>query len=318
MTRNPIQRSVSPGLRTRAAFFALLLAGGAAQAVVSATGSYPALADADFLEGMARLSITRSDGSFGCSGSLLAGGTAVLTAAHCVSGNTGAATASSISMSWQGGTVTASAASYVVAPGWSGSLSAGNDLAIVLLSAPVTAVQGYQLADGSVDGASILLAGYGLSGNGTQGASAGSFGTLRYGFNQYDASQQFYTDVGFQASRIAFFDFDNGQGAKNVFGSAGFVQFESMIAPGDSGGASFVLDEATDTWLLAGVHSFGACVLLSCTVDSKFGTLGGDVVVFRHTAWIEQVTSPVPEPQVWGLLLAGLGLVGWRGRRAQR
>lgn len=317
MTRNPIRRSVSPGPRTGAAFFALLLAASAAQAVVSANGSYPALADADFLEGMAKLSISRSDGSFGCSGSLLAGGSAVLTAAHCVSGNTGTATASSISMSWQGGAVTASAASYVVAPGWSGSLSAGNDLAVVLLSAPVTAVQGYHLADGPAQGASIVLAGYGLSGNGTQGASAGSFGTLRHGFNQYDAPQAFYNAVGFQPSRIAFFDFDNGQASANVFGSGGFVEFESMIAPGDSGGASFVFDGASSSWRLAGVHSFGACIQLNCSVDSRFGTLAGDVLVTSQAAWIGQFISAVPEPQVWGLLLAGLGLVAWRAQGGQ-
>lgn len=318
MIRNLIQRVVASGHRSPGVVLALLLTGGAAQAVVSSNGSYPTLATAPFLEGMARLSITRTDGSFGCSGSLLAGGTAVLTAAHCVSGNTGAASASSITMSWQGGAVSASTASYVVAPGWSGNLSAGNDLAVVLLSAPVTAVQGYQLAVGSTQGATILLAGYGLSGNGTQGAIAGTFGTLRHGFNQYDAPQKFYDAVGFQSSRIGFFDFDNGLSSGNVFGSGGFVAFESMIAPGDSGGASFVLHQASNTWLLAGVHSFGACLMLDCTVDSRFGTLGGDVMVGRHAVWIEQMTSPVPEPQAWALLIVGVGLLGWRARKGAR
>ena len=67
-----------------------------------------------------------------------------------------------------------------MAPGWTGSLSAGNDIAVVLLDAPVLAVQGYQLAQDTAQGASVVLAGYGLSGDGTQGSVAGTFGTLRY------------------------------------------------------------------------------------------------------------------------------------------
>ena len=299
-------------MRTRVAMLALLLACGSAQAVVSATGGYPPLADADFLDGVARLSITRSDGSFGCSGSLLAGGTAVLTAAHCVTGDTGTATTSAIALSWQGGTVTAASSSYVVAPGWNGSLSAGNDIAVVLLGAPVLSVQAYELAHGSAQGASVVLAGYGLTGNGTSGATAGTFGSLHYGLNQYDASQFFYSAIGFSPDRVAFFDFDNGSSSSNVFGSGGFVEFESMMASGDSGGPSFVLEEASDTWLIAGVHSFGACIMLNCSVDSRFGTLGGDVLASHHAAWIEDVTTPVPEPHGWAMLLAGLGLMGWR------
>ena len=312
MTSRLSRRLTARNIGIRAAMLAMLLTGASAQAVVSDTGSYPALTDAAFLEGVARLSISRSDGSFGCSGSLLAGGTAVLTAAHCVTGNAGTATASAITMSWLGGAVTATSRSYVVSPGWNGSLSAGNDIAVVLLNAPLLSVQGYQLAQGSAQGASIVLAGYGLTGNGTQGASAGTFGTLHYGLNQYDATASFYTATGFAADRVAFFDFDNGLSSANVFGSGGFVQFESIVASGDSGGPSFVLEEASDTWLIAGVHSFGACLMLNCTVDSRFGTLGGDVLATRHAAWIEDVTTPVPEPHAWALLLVGLGLVRWR------
>ena len=316
-TPKPDPIRAAPWRRWLAALAPLLLAAGSAQAVVSATGSYPALADADFLEGMARLSITRSDGSFGCSGSLLAGGTAVLTAAHCLAGANGAATTSSVNLSWLGGSVTAHSSSYVVASGWTGSLSAGNDLAVVLLSTPVLAVQGYRLAEESVQGASILLAGYGLTGNGSTGATANSFGTLHYGFNQYDASAGFYGAVGFQASRIGFFDFDNGQSSGNVFGSGGFVQFESMIASGDSGGASFVHDVASNSWRLAGVHSFGACLVLNCTVDSRFGTIGGDVLVAHQSVFISQFISAVPEPQDWALMAGGLLLIGGRLRWRQ-
>jgi PEP-CTERM motif len=100
---------------------------------------------------------------------------------------------------------------------------------------------------------------------------------------------------------VAFFDFDNGLSSANLFGSGGFVQFESMVASGDPGGPSFVLEEASDT-----------CLMLNCTVDSRFGTLGGDVLATRHAAWIGDVTTPVPEPHAWALLLVGLGLVGWR------
>ncbi|MCK6407207.1 MAG: trypsin-like serine protease [Rhodocyclaceae bacterium] len=296
---------------------ALLLASAPARAVVSADGSYPALADASFLDGMAMLISYRNGGGIsGCSGSLLAGGSAVLTAAHCLTGADGKASTSKISLSWNGGDTTLWSTSYSIAPGWSGDLDAGNDLAIVHLATPLTGITAYALADTVPTGSHILLAGYGNPGNGTDGSISG-FGTLRYGYNEYDADPAFLAAYSSSDSGVFLYDFDDGSATANVFGSTG-TPLESMIASGDSGGASFIYRNGS--WLLAGVHSFGACLDAGCTPDAIFGNLGGDIAVSGAMAsWLSAWVTTVPEPENWALLLSGLIPLAIRGRqRPQR
>ena len=290
---------------------ALLLLAGPAQAIVSVSdAARTAGLGVSFLDGVARLDITRNDGSFGCSGSLLAGGAYVLTAAHCVSGETGTATTSSVSVSLKGGTVTASLASYVTNPGWNGSLTAGNDLALIKLASPVTGVDGYALANASAQGGTVVLAGYGYTGTGQTGSVSGTFGTLYYGSNEYDGDPS-----GFTATYL--YDFDGGR--FNTFGSTGLGNAEVLIAAGDSGGPGLVL--VGGTYYLAGVHSFDSCSRRTCPVNSSFGEVGGDISVFDQAAWLQSVMSAsvtaVPEPQTYALLLGGLLVVGAAARRAK-
>ncbi len=272
-----------------------------AHAIVSTTASSNWLGSSlGLLDGEAKLVIS---GSTGCSGTLLAGGAYVLTAAHCVTDTSGTIDTSSIALSFKSGSVTASVSSasqISVYAGWDGkTLGENDDLALLKLDTTVTAVSGYALYTSDPIGLTVLLTGYGLTGVGSSGTVSGSFGTLHYGYNQYEA---FYGSL----SGSILYDFDDGTRRNNVFGSNGLGIDEAMIASGDSGGGSFV--SLSGQLYLAGVHSFGN--------GGTFGSIGGDTLVYSaaNLAWIETVTS-VPEPATWGLWLTGLGAVGgWRRR----
>lgn len=314
-------RATEPRLAARALSAAIISASALmaqpASAIVSSVNSSDwSGSSVDYLDGVGELIITRSDGSFGCSGSLLAGGAYVLTAAHCVSGSSATATTSSISLSFKSGSVTASMDSYYVNTGWTGDAAAGNDLALIKLTTAVTSISGYALDLGNAQGSTVVLAGYGLIGTGASGAVDGTFGSLYYGYNQYDASTRYYARNDF-SSAVYLYDFDSLNGSGNEFGSTGLGAQEAMIASGDSGGATLV--NIGGVWQIAGVHSFATCSGSSCPIDSGYGDIGGDTSVYANSGWLLSYLSvtAVPEPSSWAMLGAGLLAVA-RARRRQR
>lgn len=139
-------------------------------------------------------------------------------------------------------------------------------------------------------------------------------------------------------------DFDSGTAANNTLGriaaatgntwasGLGLGTTEALIAGGDSGGGDFVWDAASGQWLLSAVHSWGwqgnesdktgACDFLGLTgCDNKinntssYGDLSGSTALFDQQAWINSVVNPVPEPETYALMLAGLAFVGGLARR---
>jgi hypothetical protein len=87
-----------------------------------------------------------------------------------------------------------------------------------------------------------------------------------------------------------------------------------LIAPGDSGGPSFLGAQ------LIGVHSFGGTFGAPFDInnlhDASFGELGGDVRIALHADWIDSITA-VPEPRSYALTLLGLAAVVLCARRAR-
>lgn len=251
-----------------------------------------------FLNAEAKLLINLSNvGTVGCSGSLLSGGAYILTAAHCVTGDNGTSTATSISINFANVGLTLSASNYIVDPVWTGSVSNGGDLALIKLTTPVTSIAGYALdTSPSALGQVVTLAGYGDTGTGSTGAT-NSFGTLYYGTNEY---------IGTYTSTPSVYAY--------AFSQIGDTT-EAIIASGDSGGAGLI--DVNGNWEIAGVHDFVACVTQGCTPNSSFGDLGGDTSVYADAAFLNSVLA-APEPAsiaMFGIGMAGLGAV--RRRRAR-
>lgn len=269
------------------------------------------------LDGMAQ--VITSIGA--CSGALLAGGTHILTAAHCVH-NGAMVGAATINFFTANGDFSFATSDIYVAPGWSGmpgTLLDGGDLAILALSSAFTGAQGYEIYRGSAEvGQSIEIAGWGRDGTGDTGYT-GAYGTRRWGTNMYDATGALFSNSN---STILMADFDNGTATNDLFGRlvsglANAALTDSNIAPGDSGGPSF--------WngLLVGIHSLNGRVNLTPSADidailnASFGELFGDTRVSSHLAFIDSVT--MPEPSTFGM--GGLGLlllISARPKRGRR
>lgn len=271
----------------------------AGDAAARALAAQPAFA------GSARLSIAGGIGS----GTLIAPGW-VLTAAHVVTGSGGAPLSlASISVSINGESrgVTAIA----IHPGWTGSnFTAGTDLALVQLTAPVTSVTPAARLSGAVPlGSELVLTGYGAFGFGSIGLIDPP-GTLRAVTNTFDApASSVYPSW---SSSLALMDFDApATSVFNRFGSTDATAMEGSPATGDSGGGSFVL--MGGSWLLAGVHSFTFTTGAGAAAPFGYGTGAADVLIGgAHAAWIDSV---IPTPGATGALALGIALAARRRNR---
>lgn len=294
------------------------------------------------LDGTARLLF----GNYICSGTLLAGGQYVLTAAHCADdfANTGMTVDFGVVNDVPA--ITLNVVEAWVHPGWNGSLATGADIAIVKLETKVD-IKGFKLSSTNDVGKTMLITGYGTTSTGDSTTSPGwnEWGYAHYGYNQADVTSNDFLDA-FDGSgdntygEEYVFDFDvyNSSGrvypryntlqrVANLTGnlwssSVGLGENEAIIAGGDSGGGDFVWNGSE--WLLSGVHSWGwnfctGRVLPNCDfrpgATSSYGDLSGSTAVYSHIEWIESITGPIPEPGTYAMMLAGLAAIAGVARR---
>jgi hypothetical protein len=264
-----------------------------------------------------------TSGGIGCSGSLLSDGFSILTSGHCITGSYGSSVPDYVTVSFLGpsGLISDTVTNYIVDPLWTGDPTQGGDLAILRLNqlAPSSATR-YSLYTGIFTTSPILLAGFGQTGTGTTGATGG-FGTLRQGQNRYD-------DLGGAvftgwSDKMLMGDFDNGTTTNNALGTTDSdIPNEVDVSFGDSGGPSLY------GGMLIGVHDLIGCFSASstsaCLVPpsvsesdrSYFGQIFADTSVAANASWIE--SAMVPEPASGSLVLLGLAVAGFLGRRTGR
>jgi secreted trypsin-like serine protease len=296
-------------------------------------------------DGVARLIIDTTEGSFLCSGALLGTGRHILTAAHCVTDgfgvlNTLGGTASFATTPTGSFTGLLSApvsiASVAVNPGWNGDyIFNGYDLAILTLAedAPVEATRYDIYRDSDEIGVVGTKSGWGTIAQGDVGAAGSPGSGWRTGQNIWELTAAEFWEDATVNDAIMMYDFDNGLAANDAFGAyfgltdLGLGDFEVVSAPGDSGGPTFIDGK------IAGITSFGLTFTdgrdaagnriclpgnpdILCGLNNSYGEFAGDTRVSAYAAWIDDILLPEPT-SAWlvalALPLAGLGR--WRARR---
>lgn len=247
---------VIPLLASRSAR-AITIRADVSDSLYTAQSAQPAYASSGYVQ-----VISNTVDSFG-SGTLIAPDW-ILTAAHTVTVNeVGPALPASEVTFGMGASTTPfttgpdAIARIIVDPSYNGSITAGNDLALLQLTTPITNIAPamlYNSSLGSELGLTATAVGYGLTGTGNTGSTQNA-GTRRAMNNIIDAfggmttiggTPQSPSTYSFQAynSNLLFTDFDSPspslQQYSNLMGSSNALSLEGGIASGDSGGGVYV------------------------------------------------------------------------------
>lgn len=108
-------------------------------------------------------------------------------------------------------------------------------------------------------------------------------------------------------------------------GSGGFL-FDKLVVGGSAylnGQVNFLVDPSIgDGWgVLSGIRFFDCLTPGPCSVGNgsefTWNVLGrpGSLLSYDSNGFYIDYLAPVPEPETWTMMLAGLGLVGWMTRR---
>jgi hypothetical protein len=204
-------------------------------------------------------------------------------------------------------------------PGWNGNINSGFDLALVHLDQPFTAITPAPIYTSFQElGKRITQVGYGQSGTGSNGATTGS-GTKRAGDNIVDHYNTFANG----ATGLRWdFDEPTPRTSPNFSGSSVPLDLEYLIAPGDSGGGSFIFED--DIWYLAGVHSGTYNHYNYPGATSNTSTYGDGALITRVAAYQQFIFSHIPElataaiPEPTALAYAGVAVMLYGRRRRPR
>jgi secreted trypsin-like serine protease len=198
-----------------------------------------------------------------------------------------------------------------------------DDVAVIRLSQPIPiGVPTYPLFTGTpgLNGApaTITMVAYGGFGDGVAASlSAGANASVkRIGSNRVD--QLFADDEGSGKAEIFVFDFDGPNATTNVLGGPTLgAGIEAGYASGDSGSPAFVY--VNGAYRIAGIGAFNGDPATIPGNSIQFGAIGGGMVVAPYVEWInEQTALPVPEPESYAMMLAGLAFVAYAVRRRAR
>jgi len=219
------------------------------------------------------------------SGVLLAGGRYILTAAHLVAGDSAAADVSLSNLDQLG---LPAVSNIFVHPGWDPA-TYNNDIAILELAQPVTAIEGLDLyRGGALLGQEFVRVGYGDGPDVAQ----------HIGTNIYDAPGEvlngpYGRDVP-DGSQLLY-DFDNGADAQNMLdhfvgysSDAQMTVAETLARAGDSGGPALINGQVAGiaSYVVADPGYDGDSV-----VASSAGEAGADTHVASYLGWIDDVTG---------------------------
>ena len=186
-------------------------------------------------DGVAKLRLVTTDGTFGCTGTLGSDKVHVFTAAHCITDNNGNYILTSGSATFEGNSesleiaIDADPAKSKAHPNYDGDFIKGNDIAILKLStiAPPQIPGIPHATSGSAVGDTVTKSGYGLSGYFNSGTDRSTypFGTERTGQNNYDAfADTMYVALGLTSGidyvpeAIYQYDSDDGTSRHDAFG----------------------------------------------------------------------------------------------------
>ncbi len=205
-------------------------------------------------------------------------------------------------------------------PDWTGFNNpvVNDDLAILTLASPAPAgVPIYPLDATPFNYAEVIvLAGYGRSGDGVNGYTVNAdFFVKRTGQNL--ASQAVLDDEGSGKREVFLFDFDGppGHPSGDLYDDGPTLgnDLEVTVGPGDSGGPSFLWNDANGNSVidpgeltLFGVNTFNGWVGPRSADDPMpaplFGSYGGGMIVSTYLDWIESVVGsgiyPLPGSHV--------------------